>query len=144
MQTVEIIVFLFAAIIVGGLIILFISDIDTNEVMDVLKNAAFPEKELQYQKIESNELADIAYNLWEKCEFGSKEMSLTVFVSSGQQINKNMLFDAYKKINLCYSIQSKSQLCGNREDVIIKNDFINPPALVSLTCKTSDKTLTIE
>ena len=136
METVEIIAYFVVAIIIGGLLILFISGINPEDIYKSLREMVFPEKSIKYENIDSKELALAAYNLWDQCGLGIRDMSLTLYVKSGPQINKSMLFSTYNKLNLCYSIQSKNQSCGNREDVII-NDSIMPPALVTLSCTNS-------
>ena len=144
METVEMIAFFVVALIVGGFVILFVAGINPNDIFQSLKATVFPEKEIRYEKIESGDLASRAYNLWERCGLGMKQMSLTLYVKSGPPINKALLFDEYKKLNLCYSIQSVNESCGSRDDVTIINDVITPPAVVTMDCDTATKTLIIK
>lgn len=143
METVEMVVYFVVALIIGGLIIIFVSGIDPENLFKSLRSMAFPQKELKYQNIESSELALIAYNLWENCGLGMQEASLTLYVRAGPVINKSMLFGTYKKLNLCDSIQSINQSCGKREDLIMNKGFFASPTLIKISCDPTNKTLII-
>jgi hypothetical protein len=143
METIEMIVYLVVTVIVGGIIILFITGISPDDIFNSLKGIVMPQNELKYEKITSEELALKAYNLWSACGFGIKSTNLTLYVKSGPEISKSMLFSTYKKMNFCYSIQSKNNSCGEREDVIINNDLIKTPSIVNLNCDAASKKLII-
>ncbi len=143
METVEIIAYIVVALIIGGFIIVFTAGINPNDIFKSLKAMVFPEKEVKYESIDSEDLPLKAFNLWEKCGLGIKDMELVLYVKSGSQINKSMLFSTYKKLNLCDSIQSKNQSCGKQENVIIEKDIVIPPAVIKLACKSNNSTLVI-
>lgn len=137
MQTVELIVYLGIAVIIGGLVLAFIIGIDTEDVYNALKKMLYREEKVSYQSVDSKDLAPVIYGAWRECGYGQKDYELIISLKSGDNVTKEYLFDSYRKFNLCYSIQSEANNCGNREDLTLYPETINPPALLMITCNSS-------
>ena len=144
MQTVELIVYLGIAVVIGGLVLTFIIGIDTEDVYNALKKMLYRQEKVSYQSVTSSDLAPVIYSAWRECNYGQKDYELIISLKSGDNITKKYLFDSYRKFNLCYSIQSADNDCGNREDLILNPENINSPALLMITCNSSTETLNVE
>ena len=74
-----------------------------------------------------------ARDYWDYCNHSSAPTNRTMYVSSNGTLNKTVLFDYYKSLSWCSSIQSVNQSCGRREDVNISD--IALPAVVHISCR---------
>jgi hypothetical protein len=144
MQTVELIVYLGIAVIIGGLVLGFIIGIDTEDVYNALKSMLYREEKVSYQSVDSSDLAPVIYSAWRECGYGQKDYELIISLKSGDNVTKEYLFDSYRKFNLCYSIQSADNDCGNREDLTLDPELINSPALLMITCNSSTESLIVK
>jgi len=144
MQTVEVVVYIGVAIIIGGLIIMFIAGINPNKMYDKIQKVFTGEKTLKYDKITSDELAITAYKVWEDCGFGAQNSSLTVYVEDSNSTTIADLFKTYVKLNLCYSIHSESNNCGSEEDVVLYPEPLTGPAVVTISCNPITQQLEIK
>jgi hypothetical protein len=141
MQTTEIIVYFIIAVMLGGLVIGFITGFDYFGLYDKVKSAMFDENEEGFEKVDLSELGIKVFEVAEKCS-SEENYKRLVHVSSktASEINLEAVFKPIIKFNLCYSVQSQSQNCGNgvREDVRIEDELdgeiTNLPTLVEISC----------
>lgn len=144
METVELIVYLGIAVIIGGLVIGFIAGIDTQQIYSAIQNMFTRDETVRYTRVDHTEIAPTIYNAWRHCGYGQREYELIIslenLTATDPPITKQHLFDYYYKFNLCHSIQSADyhdltdNRCGTREDMEIINDEIEAPALISIKC----------
>ena len=120
--------------LVGFLILGFISGWKAENAYDSLKGLLLRERSLNYQEIPSEEFVVTTYNLWKQCGFGEVNKSQTIYVEGTGSINKAFLFQDLLKMNLCESIQSAANNCGAREDVTFTPADIVLPAIVKIEC----------
>jgi hypothetical protein len=142
METVEIIVYIGVAIIVGGLVLVFVARMDPGGVYSALHRSLTGDGEVKYRKIPADEFAAEAYRVWDQCGFGSQDKDVTLYVTGSGELNRSFIFRTYKKLNFCSTVQSASEGCGAREDVII----LSPPqlpAVVHVACNSTRRQLDI-
>ncbi len=142
METVEIVVYIGVAVILGGLVIGFIVDIDTEGIYESVRGTFAGESSIGYTSVDADEMASTAFRVWNECGLGQRDYELVVSLEGEDDLTKQRLFDWYEKFNLCHSIQSETYDCGNREDVEL--DDIEPPALTSISCNSTIEKLIIE
>ncbi len=135
METMEIIIYIAIALIVGGLIIAFIAGWDARDTYSSIKRifSGSSSANADYETVKSNDLPGVVLTFWDSCGFGSVAMQKTVYVNDNVLLDNKLLFDYYKKYNVCKSIQSKLQNCGEREDVTFAG--AQGPAILNLACK---------
>ncbi len=144
METIELITYLAIVIMIGGLIIVFITDIQVEDIYSTLRKMLQRDETLRFRNVESAEVAPVAFNVWRECGYGQREGELIISLRSGSNITKEYLFSHYEKYNLCYSIQSREYNCGAREDLVLQPELITPPTLLRISCNTENLTLVIE
>ncbi len=142
MQTVELVVFIGIAVIVGGLIIGFIAGIDTEGLYDSMKRIFLLEETARYANVDADEFASAAYSAWRECGYGQRDHERIVSLRGEEEVTKEKMFQWYTKFNLCHSIQSAYHECGNREDIEMP-DSITPPALIRIACNATQEILEI-
>lgn len=132
METVEIIVYIGVAVVVGALLVAFIARWDARGSYEGFKGLFKGPDAEQYETISSGELARAALDLWDACGQGEGEASKTVYVEDAATLNKSVLFSTVKAASLCRTLQSAQLGCGSREDVVFAN--VTSPAVVHLRC----------
>lgn len=136
-MTVELIVFLGIGMILMGLFTAFIYQWDLRRDVGALYGMYTDEK-TPALKVDKITFMNSAVEFWDYCNhsFVNQTKSYYVFESKEQStgiLNKTMLFDYYKGISFCKSIQSVNLSCGRREDV--NSSHIILPSMVKLACK---------
>jgi len=134
MQTVERIIFLIIAIIVGVLLLQFI--------FSQFSNITQEDDSKGFASLEEDEFAQAVLDFWEECAMGEQEKSLTVYVKFKTAYTKERLFDDVKGIELCKTLQSEEWDCGKYEHVDFAGTF-NSPNLVRLHCDDTTQKLEI-
>lgn len=142
METVEIIVYLVIALIVGALVVMFIGGWDAKQTYADLKRVMRGGSPDDYEKVTSTELPAAIIRLWDGCGLGTTNMSKTVYVTDNVAINKTMLFAYFKAANLCKSLQSAENSCGAREDMLFDNT--TAPVLLRMSCDPTQEKLIIQ
>lgn len=138
MDSVEIIVFVGIAVIVGGLFIGFLADWDVNETYESLKSLfSSKEQSTEFEKVDKVGFISKLYASWEDCGLGEVNNTYTFYVKEGlpkddNTLTKEFIFSELKKINYCNTLQSFEYDCGQREDVDMED--ITLPAVVSIEC----------
>jgi len=131
MEAVEIIVYLGVALIIGFLVLGFINDWDFLQGVNLFKKLSTDSEELKFEKVNKIEFASRLNSFNTMCK--SSEISeLRLHINDQGQINKTGLFDTYKELDWCKSIQSADNDCGSREDIIMQT--ISIPRVVTLRC----------
>ena len=122
MDTVEIVVYLFVAVIIGGLVLFATYELASQNITDELQNQL--DDTVGFAVVESQEnLAEYLFSVWSECDFGANTMNVT-FQYTGETLTKEELFEEVQRLNVCRSLSSQEFNCGEREDLI--NDEIEP------------------
>ncbi len=137
MESVEIVIYMGIALIVGGMILNFIIGIDgknmTENFSQIFKGK---NNNIEYKKVTPVQFIKEIYLVWEKCGKGEMNIEETIYVNvlnTTPQISKEFIFNEIKKINYCTQLQSAKYNCGTKEDLILENN-ITLPAVVKISC----------
>jgi hypothetical protein len=134
MQTLERVIFIVVAIIVGAMLLNFIASnifsIDEDEGFDGIDT------------LEQDEFAQEVLEFWDECAMGELNLNRTVYVKFSSAYGKAELFSDVKGIDLCRSLQSKDNGCGEYEHVDFTATY-DKPKLVRLSCDDETKRMVI-
>jgi hypothetical protein len=133
METVEVIIYIGIALIVGALVVGFIGSWDAQGTFKGLKSLFKPEPDDRFEEITSDRFAKSVLDTWEACGLGTSEMNKTIYVSDTSLLNKSLIFSRVKQANLCRTLQSQEYACGVREDVDFENT--TGPRVLTLRCE---------
>lgn len=140
MDTVEVIVYMAIAVVVGALMLAFIGRWDATETFQGLKGL-FSREQQEYEQISSDAFARFVLTAWESCGLGTADMNRTVYVSDDAELNKTMIFDRIRQANLCRTLQWNESGCGTRDDIVFAG--AQGPAVLRLRCDAATRQLII-
>lgn len=140
-ETIEIIVYLGIAVIVGALLVGFIAGWDATAAYEGLKGVFEGPDPEAYEKISSTDLPRTVLEFWESCGLGTVDQSKTVHITDAVPLNKTLIFPTIRAASLCRTIQSADHDCGTREDILFQN--ASGPAVLRLACNAENRTLII-
>jgi|APSaa5957512622_1039677.scaffolds.fasta_scaffold32546_2 hypothetical protein len=133
MEVMEILVYFGFIVLIGGFIIGFISGWDFKQGYDDLKHLMMNEDEkLEFEKVDITTFAGKLHLFSNECINTGFNMSMSMYVVDNQTLTKERLFQIFKDLKWCDTIQSVEHDCGYREDVVM-ND-INLPKVLRLNC----------
>lgn len=136
METMEIIIYIVLALMLGLLTLSFIKQWDYEATYD----AAIQKKEAEeFHQVDDSRLIEESVALWHNCRFGTDAKNMTVYYI-GAQMTDTLYFDYIKKHNLCSEIESEIHECGTGEDVVFQNFS---QAVVRIACNPLDHKLYI-
>jgi len=136
METVETMVFLAVAIIIGLLLFLMVRTIDFSDIIENLDK----EKKQEFRKVSTEAFVSEAVTFWKGCGEGALNKSMSLYVE-GDSLNKSYLFSVIRQNNYCGTLQSLSHNCGRSENVDMQPMLL--PRVVRLTCDPNSKKLII-
>jgi len=116
MDTVEIVVYLLVATIIGGLILYVTYDMVNQDIVGEIEGQL--EDNLGFEVVNNETVGQHLFQIWQECDFGASEDNFT-FQYEGQSTSKEDLFAEIKRLNLCRSLSSELNACGEREDLMI-------------------------
>ncbi|MEM4268423.1 MAG: hypothetical protein QXK37_06370 [Candidatus Woesearchaeota archaeon] len=136
-MSIELVVFLASAMILLGVITVLVYDWKLKEDVNELKTLYTGEDEGRVFKVDKVRFFVEVLNFWEYCNHSFVNDTRRFYVYNTDDIkngtiNKKEMFDSYKALGLCKSIQSLNNSCGVREDVSISD--IKLPSVVRLSC----------
>lgn len=132
MDTVEIVVYLLVATIIGGLVLFVTYDLANQDTYDSVKEN-FNDEELGFA-IVNESITEYLFSVWEECNFGLSPLNVT-FQYTGETLSKSEFFDEVKRLRLCNTLSSVEHDCGSRED--LTTDSIEP-GIRTATCTRED------
>ena len=108
---------------------------DDIEVLDDLYKDEPVNEEVKMDKVR---FIVAAMEYWDYCNhsYAPKPRVLYVYDTEKKRegnLSKKVMFDQYKELGFCKSIQSRNHSCGTREDVNMT--LISLPSLVKLRCE---------
>lgn len=139
MEAIEIVVFLSIAIIVGGLVLGFLTDWDYLKTYGAFKKLMAGDESLGFSKVDKHQFAGKLYEFFQDCVSREENLSMSLYLKDNGTFTKKELFDVYKGFGWCDTIQSAQNDCGTREDLTMAD--LTLPRVVSISC--SDYTLTV-
>ncbi|MBW2990407.1 hypothetical protein KY348_01745 [Candidatus Woesearchaeota archaeon] len=140
METVEIVVYITIVLIIGVLIFIFIRTAGFEETYDDIRGEK-PEEGI-YQKVDKVGFVSELISFWQNCGLGDIDKTMTVYVKDEGDLDKAFVFSTIKKINHCNTLQSVSEDCGSKEQVVF-NTPITLPHVIRLECDSSSEELII-
>jgi hypothetical protein len=141
METIEVVIYIFLAVVVGGLLIGFVTGWDATQTFDAMKSLFSGDRTLVYEKVTAAQLPASALAVWEECGLGSTELKKTVYLTDTVTITKAALFETFKRSDVCKTIQSAAEGCGSKEDVNMST--LQGPAALTIRCDPATATLVI-
>jgi hypothetical protein len=133
MQAIEMVVFMIASIVIGGLILLFIGSIDPGQIYATVERLVFP------QPLDVNAMLTVTKTgfagkmgaCWQECAFGAKDLKCGAFY-----ITTEGLLPEEKKLDSAslQAIFSKFNYCTDCV-VSVEKEPIILPAVVRLECE---------
>ena len=126
MEVVEIVVFIGAAVLIGGIILGLLTSWDTRDTYEDVKKIVMEEQR-------TDNLVIAIHDFWENCGYGEIEKRMPLYLEGKGSFTKADLFAELKKINYCNVLQSADNDCGEREDIEMPD--LELPILVSLSCE---------
>lgn len=141
MQTIELVVYLSLALLVGLLFIGAIKNWDFIRSYNDVRKGLLGEGSDNFEKVSINNFPKAVVNLWKDCGFGELSKELVVYVEGEDSYTKEMLFSNLSKMNYCEIIQYGSFGCGTRDDIVM--EAIALPSVVKLRCDSSQRKLYI-
>src|SRR5690348_16296468 len=111
METVEIIVYIGIALVIGGLILSFVAHIDPGGIYSAVRGSISGGDNIKFQKVDEPTFATMSYQVWQQCGFGVQDKVVTLYVTGTGTLDRTALFTTYKKLNFCTTIQSGAEGC---------------------------------
>lgn len=142
MEVIEIVVFLTITIIIGSMVILFVADIDEENMYGAFSSILYGSESTTYEQVNKEGLARAAFTTWRDCGQGAQEDELVVTYNGDDEVTRESMFEIIRKFNLCYTIQSGHDSCGTRNDVEFL-DNPQPGGTVVLRCDVDDEQLKV-
>ncbi|MDD9954022.1 MAG: hypothetical protein OXR66_06820 [Candidatus Woesearchaeota archaeon] len=118
MDTVEIIVYLAVAILVGGLLLLAVGRMTNSGLYESVKDMFLGDDTEEFTKVTDETLPELLFTTWESCGLGTTERAVT-FQYTGAGIGKTDVFAKIKALRLCRTLSSVQEDCGTREDLVM-------------------------
>jgi hypothetical protein len=137
-ESVELMVFLGVGIVLLSLFTYFIYQWNVKDDVDALKGLYADEHGKEALKVDKITLMTKAREFWDECNHTWINSTRTYYVFNDAKaaegsINRSDMFDYYKSLSWCKSIQSVNQSCGSREDINITSIVL--PSLIRLSCR---------
>ncbi len=85
----------------------------------------------KFQKVTIEEFANLINSYWSDCN-RQNSSSFSVYLKGSGNLSKASIFNISRQLGWCDSLQSVSNECGSREDMVIGN--ISLPNFVSIRC----------
>jgi hypothetical protein len=137
METVEIVVYMAAALIIGSLIYYFVGTAGFGDLFDDLMG----KRSQEFRKVDAEGFVTETLTFWQSCGLGEVSKNLTLYVTGEGEMNQSLLFSSVKKLNHCQTLQSASQGCGSIEQVSMQTFSL--PHIIRLQCNATSQMLII-
>jgi hypothetical protein len=137
METIELIIYLGIAVIVGSLLVFFIGSAGFQDLYEGIRGEKAPE----FRKVNQDEFVVEAAEFWQSCGLGTVQKNLTLYLDGQGTYNATVFFERAEKLNLCTTLQSAAQGCGTREQLVMPE--LTLPRIVNLKCDVAAEQLVI-
>ena len=136
MQTVEMLVYIGVAIMIGTLTLGIITDWKFADMYDSFRKIMIRDDTSKYQRIGRDDAFIQIHTFFEECRRKVGNFSQGIYIEDPGTLTKEELFDQFKSVGWCSSIQSKEFDCGDKEDIEM-ND-LTLPRVVVMHCINND------
>jgi hypothetical protein len=140
MESMEIVIYLGFAVILGVLVLGMITGWDYFGMYGGFKKMMMPQQNVEFEKVDSSEFAGKVYELFRECTETQENRTMSLYLKDSGTYTKQQLFDTYKALSWCETIQSAENSCGHREDVSMGS--ISIPRVVRIACANNSLTIT--
>jgi hypothetical protein len=128
MQSMEIVLYMLVAIIVGGMVVSVLGVVNYQKQYHDF-TSLFGIKEAEKYKIESKDFPIELSKSWEKCRLGIDDMSFTVYVEDNSTLDRQTIADGLFRIGKCDDID-----CRNHSNGLIVPNSIITPKVINIHC----------
>jgi len=132
MEIIELLIYLGVAILTGTLIIGFLVSTDFIRGYKTVKDNMIDEDNTEFDKVDTSGLASKLHTMFKECTSRGENMTMRLYLEGEGTFGKADLFDVYKGLGWCETIQSAEQGCGAREDIVMGN--IEIPKVLRIEC----------
>ena len=130
MQTIEIMIYIAVAILIGSLTLFAIGSLDYNrQYSDFI--SVFRGGGAAY-KIESGQFAQELAKRWEACRLGMDNLSSSVYVEDNGSLERDKIITDLKRLGKCDIID-----CWNRTNSLLLPEIIYIPKVINIRCGNS-------
>ena len=140
METVEVIVYMAIAVVVGALVLAFVGGWDVRGTFTGFQEL-FTGDEAQYEEVTAEGFPRAVLATWETCGLGTTDLNRTLYISDAAMLNKTVIFDRIRQANLCRTLQWNATGCGTRDDVVFTG--AQAPVVLRLRCDAATRQLII-
>jgi hypothetical protein len=127
MQAIEIVVYVFIAIIAAGLIVGALQVVDWGGLYRNYNKAVTKEQDDMF-KVDSKGLADEIYKRWEECRFGLDDTDFALYVLDNATIDRQWLITEFKRTDHCDAFD-----CYNKTNRLSVNPS-KTPQIINIRC----------
>jgi hypothetical protein len=132
MESVELLIYLGIAVIIGAMVLGFITGWDYFGAFEGFKKMMNDDVSLGFKKVDRNEFAGMLYSFFQDCVSQDENMSMSLYLKETGSFTKSDLFVIYKGFGWCDTIQSAQEGCGYREDLTMLPLAV--PRIVAINC----------
>jgi len=160
METLELVIYIILAIIIGSMVFFAVKTWDYMGAYRAVKDEMMDKDDLTqkgldngedlagFKEVDKTTIVDTAISLWHDCKFGELNTSTSVYLNGNGVFNESDFFSIVKKQNKCDIIQNTALDCGRRQsgeqvDHVVMED-INLPSIVKIRCNANNHLLYIE
>ncbi len=139
-MTVEIIVFLGIGMILLAMLTAFVYEWKFSDNVESLEKM-YQEQDREYgTKVDKVNFINAARLFWDYCNHSYANQTKIMYVYNDDEdkngnLTKEDMFEQYRQLGWCKSIQSANHSCGKREDVNMTD--IELPEIIRLRCENS-------
>jgi hypothetical protein len=134
MRTLEEVIFISAAVVIGFAMLGFLVDWNYGEYYrGVQRMIAKEKKTAEYEKVSRPDFAKKIIAVWKDCGLGELNKKYTIFLEGNSTFTRTELVSDLQKINGCEILQARDLNCGKRNDIVM-TQTLNLPTIISLEC----------
>jgi hypothetical protein len=128
METLEMMVYIAIAIIVGGTLVFVIKTVDFKGTWESYVSH-YRQREAPTYKIGKDRLADEIARRWSECRMGLDERNYSVYLEDSAMITRGFVIDELQRKDHCDAID-----CKNRSGRLIIAESIETPKIIYIKC----------
>ncbi|MEM4268424.1 MAG: hypothetical protein QXK37_06375 [Candidatus Woesearchaeota archaeon] len=132
MESIEIVIFVGLAIIIGGFVTGMLVDWDYTKTFSLIKKMMIRSHNEGFETVDTAGYAGRLNKFFSDCTISGMDKVLVLHVKDNGTLDKKRLFSFYKDWGWCHTIQSNENGCGFREDVEMEEIVL--PSVVRANC----------
>ena len=123
MDTVEVVVYMSIAVIIGALVLGAIGRFSAGDAYDRIRGLFTP-ADAKFAKVDNETLPPLLFRTWDSCGLGTVSKNVT-FQYTGPQADAGTIFREIKRLNLCDTLSDVGQGCGTRTDLVLPGPLMD-------------------